>query len=156
MKLTSATRLRAWQDLSAGLMFAGFGAIFALGAGQYSIGTLDEMGPGFLPLCVGILLALIGVLLIAKSLIAGGDAIAEFSTPPLLLIAASICVFALIFPYFGLVTAIFVLTVIAARASPEFRLSEALCLGALLAALSAGVFIYGLGIPLPAWPTIRL
>src|SRR5262249_33939274 len=140
----------------AGLMFAAFGPIFALGAGQYSIGTLDEMGPGFLPLCVGMLLALIGVLLIAKSLIGGGDTVAEFSTPPLLLVTSSICVFALIFPYSGLVTAIFVLTVIAARASPEFRLSEALCLGVLLAALSAGVFVYALGIPLPVWPTNRL
>jgi hypothetical protein len=156
MKSTTGTRLRARQDLSAGVMFVGFGAIFALGAGRYSIGTLDEMGPGFLPLCVGILLALIGVLLVAKSLIAGGDSLTEFSLPPLLLIASSICVFALIFPYLGLVTAIFVLAVIAARASPEFRLSEALALGALLAALSAGIFVYGLGIPLPVWPSIRL
>src|SRR5262249_42336042 len=39
---------------------------------------------------------------------------------------------------------------------PEFRLSEAVLLAALLAALSAGVFVYGLGIPLPVWPTIRL
>src|SRR5215468_5711838 len=140
MKSTTATRLRARQDLTAGFMFAAFGAIFALGARQYSIGTLDEMGPGFLPLCVGILLVLVGVLLIAKSLIAGGDALAEFSIPPLLLITCSICAFALIFPHLGLVAAIFVLTVIAARASPEFRLSEAVLLAALLAALSAGVF----------------
>lgn len=156
MKLTTQTKLRARQDLSAGLMFAGFGAIFALGAGSYSIGTLDEMGPGFLPLCVGILLALIGVLLIAKSLIGGLDTVAEFSAPPLLLIIGSICIFAAIFPYLGLVVAIFVLTVVAARASPEFRSSEALLLGAMLAALSAGVFVYGLGIPLPVWPAFRL
>lgn len=156
MRLPTEKRLHARQDLSSGFMFAGFGAIFALGARGYTIGTLDEMGPGFLPLCVGILLVLVGMLLIAKSLIAGGDTIAEFSAPPLLLIASSICVFALIFPYLGLVTAIFVLTVIAARASPEFRLFEALSLGALLAALSAGLFVYGLGIPLPVWPIIRL
>ena len=156
MKSTTATRLRARQDLTAGFMFAGFGAVFALGARQYSVGTLDEMGPGFLPLCVGILLVLVGVLLIAKSLIGGGDSVAEFSIPPLLLVACSICAFALIFPYLGLVAAIFVLTVIAARASPEFRLSEAVLLAALLAALSAGVFVYGLGIPLSVWPTIRL
>jgi hypothetical protein len=156
MALTIRTRLRVRQDLSAGFMFAGFGAVFALGARQYSIGTMDEMGPGFLPLCVGILLVLVGVLLIARSLIAGGDTLTEFSAPPLLLIASSICLFALIFPNLGLVTAVFILTVIAARASPEFHLSEALLLGALLAALSAGVFVYGLGIPLPVWPSIRL
>src|SRR4051812_43565688 len=112
MKFTTGTRLRTRQDLSAGFMFAGFGAIFALGARQYSIGSVDEMGPGFLPLCVGILLTLVGVLLVAKSLIAGGDKLTEFSAPPLLLIASSIGVFALIFPYLGLVAAIFVLTVI--------------------------------------------
>jgi hypothetical protein len=149
-------KLRVREDLSAGFMFAAFGAVFALGARQYSIGTLEEMGPGFLPLCVGILLGVVGVLLIVRSLIAREDARAELSAPPLLLIAAAICIFALIFPHLGFVAGIFVLTVLAARASPEFRVSEALSLGAFLAALAAAVFVYGLGLPLPLWPNVRL
>jgi len=46
-----------------------------------------------------------------------------------------------------------ILIVIASTASSEFRWKEALISGVLLAALAVGVFIIGLKLQLPIWPT---
>jgi putative tricarboxylic transport membrane protein len=149
-------QLRIKQDLSAGLMFLGFGAIFALGAGRYSIGTLEEMGPGFLPLCVGVLLGIVGCFMVARSIMGGQDIIVQLSPVPLFLITIAICVFALIYPYVGMLVAIVVFTFFTARAGAQFRYWEALLIGICLAALCGALFVYGLGIPLPLWPIVRL
>ena len=149
-------KFRAREDFWAGLMFVVFGAFFALGADQYTIGTPDEMGPGFLPLCVGVLLICAGAVLVGRSLLgADQDAFAEFRPAALLLISVAIFLFGLIFPRFGLIAAIVVLAVGSARASADFRLPEALLVGTVLAALSAGLFVYGLAVPLALWPNLQ-
>jgi hypothetical protein len=153
---TFRMKLSGRQNLWAGFMFLGFGAILALGSGRYSIGTLDEMGPGFLPLCVGILLGGTGTILIGRSLLAGNDTPVDLYLFPIILIGMAICAFAWLFQYLGLAIAIFGLTVFTARASPHFRLHEAVLLGLLLGALSVALFVYGLGLPFKTWPSVRL
>ena len=53
--------IKSQKDFYSGLMFAVVGAAFALGSTNYSIGTAARMGPGYFPLVLGILLALLGV-----------------------------------------------------------------------------------------------
>ena len=52
--------LRSAKDVLAGLTFIGFGLAFAAGATAYDIGDPVRMGPGFFPLVVGGLLAILG------------------------------------------------------------------------------------------------
>src|SRR5687767_1556506 len=54
---------RSARDVLAGVAFVGFGLAFAVGALAYDIGDPVRMGPGFFPLVVGVLLAILGVLI---------------------------------------------------------------------------------------------
>jgi hypothetical protein len=49
------------KELVSGGLFVAFGAYFALEALNYEIGTAFRMGPGFMPLLLGAVLAALGV-----------------------------------------------------------------------------------------------
>jgi len=49
------------------MMFILFGAGFALKGASYSIGTAADIGLGFVPVWLGIILAMLGILILAKS-----------------------------------------------------------------------------------------
>ena len=53
-------KIKSQKDFFSGLMFTIVGAAFALGATTYTVGTGARMGPGYFPLMLGILLAILG------------------------------------------------------------------------------------------------
>ncbi len=53
-------KIKSQKDFFSGLMFTIVGAAFALGATTYTVGTGARMGPGYFPLLLGILLAILG------------------------------------------------------------------------------------------------
>jgi hypothetical protein len=148
-------KIQASQDLGAGLMFSGFGAVFVIGAFNYSVGTSDQMGPGFMPLCAGLFISVIGLGLIGRSLFRGSERVALYPIP-LGILCAAICVFALSFEPFGLIPAVVVLAALSARASSDFSVVTALLTAIVTAVLAAALFIWGLGLPFNAWPIYRL
>lgn len=50
-------------------MFMGTGVAFAWGAGNYRVGDASQMGPGYFPLLLGVLLTLLGTIITFKSLV---------------------------------------------------------------------------------------
>lgn len=56
------------NDLIGGLFFLGVGILFAVYSRSVDIGTMEELGPGFLPLLAGILLSIMSTILIVKAL----------------------------------------------------------------------------------------
>ncbi|MEU4386200.1 tripartite tricarboxylate transporter TctB family protein [Promicromonospora sp. NPDC023805] len=65
-----ALRPRSTGDLVSGLIFVGLGAAFAIGALGYELGSLLEMGPGYVPLALGLVLAALGAVIVAKAYVA--------------------------------------------------------------------------------------
>ena len=65
-------KIKSQKDFFAGLMFMVVGIAFAWGATNYTIGEGARMGPGYFPLMLGILLALIGVFVAVRGA-GGGD-----------------------------------------------------------------------------------
>ncbi|MEV0950840.1 tripartite tricarboxylate transporter TctB family protein [Promicromonospora sp. NPDC050249] len=63
-------RPRSTGDLVSGLIFVGLGAAFAIGALGYDLGSLLEMGPGYVPLALGLVLAALGGVIVAKAYVA--------------------------------------------------------------------------------------
>ncbi|PUB24379.1 tripartite tricarboxylate transporter TctB family protein [Promicromonospora sp. AC04] len=72
-------RPRSTGDLVAGLIFVGLGAAFAIGALGYDLGSLLEMGPGYVPLVLGLVLAALGVAIVVKAYVAPDPAPGEVS-----------------------------------------------------------------------------
>ncbi len=67
-------RIRAPKDFWSGVMFCGFAAVALLAAQGYSLGTAGKMGPGYFPLLLGLVLALLGLILVGRSVLIDGDA----------------------------------------------------------------------------------
>ncbi len=147
-------RIRAPKDFWSGVMFCGFAAVGILAARGYSFGTAGKMGPGYFPLMLGGVLAVLGGILIARSIVLDGEPLPRIHVVPLTVIALAVSLFGLLIEPLGLVISLAVLTVLSAWAGPQFRLTETVALTAVLIVFSIGVFAYALGLPLAIWPSL--
>ena len=85
-------KIKSQKDFFAGLMFMGVGVAFAWGATTYNVGNGARMGPGYFPLMLGILLALIGSLITFNATVVetvDGDKIGKWAWKPLFFILAA-------------------------------------------------------------------
>jgi hypothetical protein len=146
-------RIKNPTDFWTGLLFGGFGLFVSLyAATHYQIGSATRMGPGYFPTCIGALVALLGLALLASSLRVPGPRLPRMPLRPVALILASGVAFGYLLKPLGLVAATVVLVMVSALGGHEFRWREVLLLAAVLAVFSIGVFVFGLGLPFPLWP----
>ena len=156
--------IKSQRDFLSGLMFMALGVAFALGARAYTFGDGARMGPGYFPMVLGVLLAVLGAIITVKALVLdSGDReeIGSIAWRPLIFIIAANLVFgaclgglpSIGLPPMGLIVGIFALTFIASNAGQEFNFKEVSILATILAALSYGAFILLLRLTLPVWPT---
>ena len=146
-------RIRNPKDFWAGLLFALIGAAALVLGSRYNLGTAARMGPGYFPRILGIILILLGGIIALRGLRTQGLAIAAWRWRPTIIVLGSVVLFGLIVPRVGMALSTVFLIVLASTASEEFRWKEALISGVLLAVLAVGVFIIGLKLQLPIWPT---
>ncbi|MFG1360080.1 tripartite tricarboxylate transporter TctB family protein [Xanthobacter pseudotagetidis] len=147
-------RIASTKDFLAGVLFAGFGTAFAaVAATSYAQGTPARMGAGFFPLVLGVLLAAVGLAVMARSLIVEGDGLPRVRLRPLLSLLAAMVLFGIMLRPLGLMVSAVVLVLAGSLSSPEFRLREALLLAAGLSVGAVLLFVTLLGLPLPVWPS---
>ena len=72
----------------------------------------------------------------------------------LAIIAAAVVLFGVLLQPIGLVLSLALVTVVSAFASRDSKPLEVAALTCVLAAFAAGVFVYGLRLPLPLWPAM--
>lgn len=148
-------RAKSRRDLVAGLLFVFTGVAFAWGATVYDFGDSANPGPGYFPFGLGVILALLGALLLFKAMTietGDGEPIGAIGWRPLLVVVASILVFAFALPRLGLPLAVALVSFVVSFATTESRAWESALLSAGLAVFSALVFIKGLSLNLPLWP----
>jgi hypothetical protein len=156
-------QLKSQKDFFSGLMFMVLGVVFAVGAASYPIGQASQMGPGYFPLCLGVLLALLGVLITFKSLVlecVGGGKIGPWAWRPLFFIIGANLVFGVLLgglpaiglPPMGLIAAIYALTFIASMAQSGWTFKASFILASVLALGSWLTFVRLLKLPLTVWP----
>ena len=157
-------RIKSQKDFFAGLMFLLVGLAFAWGAGSYSIGTGARMGPGYFPMVLGVLLAVLGLIVTITALVVDtpdGAPVGRIAWKPLVFIIAGNLVFgasigglpSIGIPPMGLIFGIFALTFVASNAGDEFKFKEVLILAVILSVFSYGAFIMLLKLQFPVWPT---
>jgi hypothetical protein len=144
--------IRAPKDFWSGIMFIAFAAVAIVTARGYSLGAAGRMGPGYFPMLLGAALGILGLILVARSLVIEGEAISRLRLGPLFVIALGVCLFGLAIERLGLVIALIVATAVTAFASRESRPFEVGTLALALAAFAVAVFVLALRLPLPIWP----
>ena len=157
-------KIKSQKDFYSGLLYTVVGAAFAYGATSYNIGTGARMGPGYFPLLLGSILAIIGGLIIFKSLVVEtptGDRVGSWAWKPLSFIIAGNLLFGVLLgglpsiklPAMGLIVAIYGTTLVVSMAGDKFKLKEVLILATVLSVLSYLAFIVLLKLQFPVWPS---
>lgn len=155
--------IKSQKDFFSGLMFMGVGGAFAWGATTYNVGEGARMGPGYFPLMLGILLAVIGAAITFTSLVVeaeGGGKIGKWAWKPLFFIILANVVFGILLaglpsiklPAMGMIVAIYALTFIASMAEAGWKFKTTLILATVLAIGSYLAFVVALKLQFPVWP----
>jgi len=136
------------KDTGAGLLFIAVGTLLLWLATRVSFGNVPEIGPGFFPTILAVILILLGILVTIQGLRDSEGIDFSFGTARrLFFVTGSVVAFALLMPLVGLLpaTAATVLLCIAAGDRQSFTSVVLLCL-AILTGIWL-VFIVGLGVP---------
>ncbi len=155
-------------------MFVVVGVVFAFGATSYSMGPacaaqspcaanlwarLSQLsahpGAGYFPLGLSILLAMLGAIVLFKSLTIeseGGDRIGAFAWRPLIVIVVAIAVFGVMLEPLGLALSVPVLIAISSLAGDEFQWKGVAATAIVLTLGSWFIFVWGLKLTIPVSP----
>jgi hypothetical protein len=126
-------KIKSQVDFFAGLMFLVVGGLFAIGAQKYNVGSAARMGPGYFPMLLGILLAVLGAAIIFYAMVHNpahgkdGDKIGSWAWKPIMFVLGANILFGIALgglpsikiPVFGLVIGIFVLVAVGGLADKE-------------------------------------
>lgn len=149
-------KIKSQKDLWSGLMFILVGLGFAWGALNYSFGSSARPGPAYFPFGLGILTAVLGGVLLFGALTIeteDGEPIGQWPLKQMVLILGAVVIFGLLIPKVGMAVALPTLIGIASLASGEFHWKEVLINSIVLTIGSWAIFIKGLGLIIPLWPT---
>ncbi|MEJ8571522.1 tripartite tricarboxylate transporter TctB family protein [Microbaculum marinum] len=139
--------IRNPKDVLAGGLFVIFAAVLAYNALQLPLGTASRMGPGYFPLALALILAVLGALTLFNGLRVDGDALPRFDWRGVALVILSVVAFAATIQWLGFVPAVVISVGVSMIASDRFRPLSAAGLIAFLLAFCWLVFIWGLGMP---------
>jgi len=145
-------RIKSQQNFWAGVFFLACGVFEATMALQYDVGRPAAMGPGFMPVLLGLGLAVLGLIILIGGLSVPGPAIAPGHWRPVVCIIAALVLFALLISKAGLAASTFLVVMLGGVAYrgevPWLRLS-AMAVG--MTVFAAVLFVYILGQPIAVW-----
>jgi hypothetical protein len=147
--------IRNQRAFASGALFLAVAVFYFAMSFNYMQGTPARMGPGFFPKMVAILLGLVGIGVLIGSVAprAHIEKLASWDVKGLLWITGSVALFGILLPTFGLVVALAALTIISSLASPEFTWRGTIVNTVVLIVFCVGVFVYGINLQFPVWPT---
>lgn len=163
-KETIVLKIHSQRDFAAGLLFSAFGVAFAWGATTYNVGNGARMGPGYFPLIVGVLIAILGAVITTRAMTVhteDGEPIGAIAWRPLCFIIGANLVFGVLLgglpsiglPPMGLIVAVYALALVASLAGDQFHLKGVLILATILAVGSYLAFVVALNLQFPVWPS---
>ena len=138
------------RDMVGGLLLIALGLFAAFYGERYELGSLQRMGPGYFPVALGVILAILGVFVFVPALFRQGTKI-QIQWKSLVWVIISLLIFALLLDVLGLLITC-VLTVIAASMPSDLTWKPKVILGVCVALITYGIFSFGLGMLMPVWP----
>lgn len=138
-------------DLCFAVFLVALGALGFVLSNQLSIGNAAAMGPGYVPRGLSILIMVYGLALGVRALFSERQSFPEIAFRPILLVSASVAVFAILLPLLGLAITSFAVVICAGFAAYDVRLRENAVLAVALAVFAVLLFIKVLGLPVAIW-----
>lgn len=142
------------RDFNAGLMFIVVGLFFAIYARDYSMGSANRMGPGYFPMLLSAICAVLGLAVLIMAFLPK-----EAQEPPeptdwrgMGLVLSSVLLFGVLLPYAGFLIAVLSMVFLSSTASHESKKLETLLLAIALVTLGVTVFGYGLELQFSVLP----
>lgn len=130
-----------------------FGLAGIWGALTMRLGTAISMGPGYFPLLIFSAIVLLGLVVTVGGLRGAGPVLAQPFWRPILCITASLLSFWLLIEHGGFVLAGLVSMMISIKAQSHLRWGRALLFSAITVAITGLIFVGGLSLPFPLWPS---
>jgi putative tricarboxylic transport membrane protein len=145
--------IRSSQDVGAGLFLVGIAAVGLWQSAGLSAGTLHQVGPGMLPRALSVLTGVLGLALLAKSIVIAGHKLDRWPLRGPLFILGAIVLFGLTVRPLGLAVAGPLAVAVGAAASRRSRWVEAgiFCVAITVFCVVLFKFLLRLPIPLAPW-----
>jgi hypothetical protein len=143
---------RDTRSIIGGLSMAGIGLFATLYSQQFRLGDLKQMGPGFFPTTIGILLIVFGLLVAIPAFFRQGTPI-KFETKSFVVILVSIVLFGFLLHPLGLPLAAALSSFISTFAGKK-PLKTKILISISIAAITYCIFILGLAMSIPSWPSL--
>ena len=145
------------RDAAAGIFLMMIGVFFLVTGRGLDIGTVAEMGPGFIPLALAGAMSLIGAIITVVAIRDQAEDAAGFSLPAgawrvLPLIILAVLAFAVLLRPAGYLVATAVLVAVSSLASPQARRHEVVISAVAISVVTAVAFVMLLGLPIPLLP----
>lgn len=144
------------REVQSGAVMLLVAAFFLITGRNYEFGTFEMMGPGFVPLSLSILMAVLGFVLIVwgvrTATVDDINPFARFALKPTILVLGAIALFALTLPVLGYLVACTLLVLIGGMAAPDRRPVEVAISAILISGITGLIFIEILALPMPLLP----
>lgn len=141
--------IKNYKDFWSGLMFMVFGLAVIAIARDYRFGNSIRMGPGYFPMVLASLLAVIGLIVTVRACFDRKRvSVGPLAWKPLLIILTATALYGLLVNAAGFIAVTFACVLMTARASRRGRWIPQLLLAAGTTLCCVLIFIYGLGVPL--------
>ncbi|WP_312893232.1 tripartite tricarboxylate transporter TctB family protein [Ancylobacter sonchi] len=141
-----------WPDLLFGFFLIAVAAGTFAATWRLSGGTAADMGPGYMPRAIALVLLAFGAFFAARGFRRAYAGIERVQLRPILGVGVSVGVFALLIESASLAAASFASIVIAAVASRESRFFEVILFGLFITAGAVLLFVKALALPVAIWP----
>ena len=143
---------RSRRDIYAGGIFLAIAALFAIQGLRYDFGTALQMGPGFFPVVLALVLAIFGILILLSGLRSTPQPVeGEIPWKAIALICLALTIFGAGARLFGLVPVVLISTFLTAIASRKNSLLSSAVMAVVMAALCYVIFKIGLAVTLPTF-----
>lgn len=144
-------RQRDTQDIIGGILLTALGLFAAFYAQRYEFGSLNRMGPGYFPVALGVVLAVLGLLIAIPAFFRSGERI-DIKWKTFGIIIGCVVLFGATLKLLGIVLATMLAVFVASLADNQITWRGRAMVSVGVAAITYLVFIYGLSMVLPVWP----
>ena len=137
-------KIKSPQDLGTAALLMLLGVVGLWAGGDYTMGTVARMGPGYMPRALSMGLILFALWIGAGAFVRNGPPIGRLAWRPLAFVIAAIVLFAIMIRPLGLWPSTFLVVLFCGVATPDARWKEVAILSVGLATFVVLVFVYGL------------